>query len=117
MSLAAVYDSADYLKPSDGEPIRSVITQTEDAITLAWTLAPGQKISPHYHPDGQEIITILSGTGQLQRDAEGNFANVKVGDVVIANRGEIHGIINNSTEPLVFIAIQTPASLGKKNVP
>nr|WP_244913281.1 hypothetical protein [Phormidesmis priestleyi] len=34
------------------------------------------------------------------------------GDVVIAHTGCVHGVLNNSDEPLVFISVVSPADAG-----
>ncbi len=47
-----VFRIADHLQPNDGEPIRSVVHATQDAAIVAWTVKPGQRISPHVHPNG-----------------------------------------------------------------
>jgi oxalate decarboxylase/phosphoglucose isomerase-like protein (cupin superfamily) len=68
MNANRIFKSAEYFQPVDGEPIRSVVTESIDAIAA--------------------------------------------GDVVIAPRGCIHGVVNNGDEPLTFISIVSPADAG-----
>ncbi len=72
---------ADHLQPHDGEPIRSVVHETADAAIIAWTVKPGQRISPHVHPSGQDSWTILAGEGDYQVDASG--ATVRISAVTL----------------------------------
>lgn len=102
----------EFLQPADGEPIRSVITESADAAVVAWYVKPGQRISAHVHPQGQDTWTILSGRGEYQLAADGNSRPLVSGDVVVAHRGEVHGVFNSGSEPLVFVSVVSPADSG-----
>ena len=39
-------------------------------------------------------------------------AAIKQGDVVVARRGEVHGVHNDGAEPLVMVAVVSPAESG-----
>lgn len=54
MSQDRLFKYTDYLQPADGEPIRSVITESAAAAVFAWYVKPGQSVSAHVHPDGQD---------------------------------------------------------------
>lgn len=112
MSPERLFKVADFLQPSDGEPIRSVITESADAVIVAWTVKPGQHISAHVHPDGQDTWTILSGTGEYLVSADGESIAIATGDVLVAHRGEVHGVLNAGQEPLVFVSVVSPAAAG-----
>jgi quercetin dioxygenase-like cupin family protein len=101
-----------FLKPADGEPIRSVITESADAVVVAWYVKPGQSISAHVHPQGQDTWTILSGCGEYRVDAQGACVSVGKGDVLVAHRGEVHGVLNTGPDPLVFVSVVSPAASG-----
>lgn len=107
-----VFQVADFLKPAAGEPLRSVIARSEDAAIVAWCVLPGQVLAAHVHPDGQDTWTVLSGTGCYQTDGAGASVAIKAGDVVIARRGEVHGVRNDGQEPLVMVAVVSPAESG-----
>ena len=64
-----VFQLTDFLKPAAGEPVRSVITRSDDAAVVAWCVLPGQVLAAHVHPEGQDTWTVLSGTGQYQTDS------------------------------------------------
>ncbi len=112
MSLIRIFDSAKFLQPSNGEPIRSVITESEHSVVVACYVKPHQIIPAHIHPHGQDTWTILSGSGLYYLDQQGNTQTIKVGDVVVAPIKSVHGVINTGTEPLIFISVVSPASAG-----
>lgn len=107
-----LFKSADFMQPADGDPIRSVITQSPEAVVVAWYVKPGQRIASHVHPHGQDTWTILSGMAEYQLDAEGGFCVIEAGDVLVAPTAAVHGVFNHGNEPLVFISVVTPAEAG-----
>lgn len=112
MNSRRLFKVAEFLQPADGEPIRSVITESADAVVVAWYVKPGQSISAHVHPDGQDTWTILSGSGEYRLDVHGASIPVAKGDVLVAHRREVHGVLNTGQEPLVFVSIVSPAASG-----
>lgn len=112
MSAQRIFTSAQFMQPSDGEPIRSVITQSADAVVVAWYVRQGQRIAAHTHPQGQDTWTVLSGSGEYQVDGAGGTMTLVAGDVAVAHTGEVHGVYNPHPEPLVFISVVAPAEAG-----
>ncbi len=117
MSKDRIFHSSDFFQPTDEEPIRSVVTESKDAVVVAWYVKPNQKIAPHIHPNGQDSWTILSGTGEYYLDQKGTKKAISAGDVVVAPVGCVHGVFNNGDEPLVFISVVTPAAAGYQLIP
>ena len=107
-----IYKSSDFLESNTDEPIRSVITESKESAVIAWHVNPGQKISAHLHPHGQDTWIIQSGVGEYRLDRAGMTKSIKAGDVVIAHSGETHGVLNTGTEPLIFISVVAPALSG-----
>ena len=112
MSTQRIFTLADFLQPSDQEPVRSVVSRTEDTAIVAWHVNPGQHLPAHAHPTGQDTWVIISGTGTYQLDKEGNMKIIKAGDIVIAPTGAVHGVYNHGTEPLIFVGVVAPAESG-----
>jgi quercetin dioxygenase-like cupin family protein len=112
MSITRIFPSSQFLQPTDGEPIRSVVIESQDAVIVAWYVKPGQEISPHIHPNGQDTWTILSGKGEYYLDRVGTKRSIVAGDIVVAYQGCIHGVVNNGKEPLIFISVVAPADAG-----
>jgi quercetin dioxygenase-like cupin family protein len=102
MSVQRVSKVADHLQPNEGETIRSVVHATDDAAIVAWTVKPGQRISPRIYPSSQDTWTILEGEGEYQIDPAGRAEHIMAGDVVVAPAGAVHDVLNTGSQPLVF---------------
>jgi quercetin dioxygenase-like cupin family protein len=113
MTQTRIFNSTEFFQPTDDlEPIRSVITESPDAVIVAWHILPGQAIAAHIHPQGQDTWTILAGVGEYYLDQMGNTQPIAPGDVVIAPIGAVHGVANHGIEPLRFISVVSPATAG-----
>jgi quercetin dioxygenase-like cupin family protein len=113
MSHERVFHVADHLQPNhDGEPIRSVVHETDEAAIVAWTVKPGQRISPHVHPSGQDTWTVIAGEGEYQVDASGATLHIAAGDIAVAPVGAVHGVLNTGSHALVFVSVVSPANSG-----
>jgi len=66
-------------------------------------LLPGQEIKPHLH-DGDHIWVVLEGRGVLI-STEGEDKNISTGNIIIAPKGQYHGVRNNTKENLLFASI------------
>jgi quercetin dioxygenase-like cupin family protein len=107
MTTTRLFKSADFCQPSDNEPIRTVLSESEHAVIVAWYVKAWQKIPAHCHPHGQDTWTVLSGTGEYCLDAD-THQKINAGDVVIAYSGQMHGVFNPGEEPLMFISVVSP---------
>jgi quercetin dioxygenase-like cupin family protein len=117
MSTTRIFSSSEFFQPTDdGEPIRSVITESKESVVVAWYIKPGQEIPAHLHPNGQDTWTILSGAGDYYLDRLGMTKSIAAGDIVIAHTGSVHGVLNNGDQPLVFISVVSPANAGYQRV-
>jgi quercetin dioxygenase-like cupin family protein len=112
MNPTRIFNSSKFFQPTDGEPIRSAVAESQNAVVVAWYIQPGQEIAAHVHPHGQDTWTILAGKGEYDLDRSGTTQSIGVGDVVIAPTGSVHGVFNNGDEPLVFISIVSPSDAG-----
>ena len=117
MSATRIFGSSEFFQPAEGEPIRSVITESRDAVVVAWYVKPGQETRAHVHPTGQDTWTVLAGTGDYYLDSVGTTRPIKPGDVVIAHTGEVHGVVNNGEVPLMFVSVVAPADAGYQLAP
>jgi len=112
MNPIRVFNSSKFVRSSDGEPIRSVITESPDAVVVVWYIQPQQEIAAHQHPHGQDTWTILAGQGKYYLDRLGTTTSIASGDVVVAPIGSVHGVFNDGDEPLMFISVVSPATAG-----
>jgi oxalate decarboxylase/phosphoglucose isomerase-like protein (cupin superfamily) len=70
-------------------------------------LQPGQGHERHNHPDADEILYVLSGTGDQMVDDEQTFA-VRAGHTVWIPQGAFHSTQNTGWEPMALLAIYAP---------
>jgi quercetin dioxygenase-like cupin family protein len=112
MTNIRAFTASNFFIPSDNEPLRTVVKETDMAVIVAWLVLPGQQIRPHIHPKGQDTWTILSGSGEYITDLNGTIQKIAAGDVLVAYTNDVHGVINNGTEPLTFISVVAPAEAG-----
>jgi quercetin dioxygenase-like cupin family protein len=114
MASNRIFNSAEFMQPTEGggEPVRSVITQSAEAVVVAWHVNPGQRIAGHVHSHGQDTWTVLSGSGEYQLAKGGESQTILPGYVVVAPTGCVHGVFNGGDEPLVFISVVSPAEAG-----
>lgn len=81
----------------------------ETALTLAHVvLLPGEGHVRHDHPDADEILYVLAGTGEQMVD-DGDPFPVSAGQTIYIPRGGPHSTTNTGWEPLALLAIYAPA--------
>ena len=68
---------------------------------------PGQKVRPaHSHPNGEEVIYILSGAGRVM--VSGEVQPVAPGTTVLFPQGAVHMLHNTSAEEMKVICFFAP---------
>ncbi len=87
---------------------RSDIVSNEHLLIVRATMAAGDSHPFHNHPTREEVIYVLSGraeqwVGRQKRE-------LVAGDMAFIPMGEVHGTYNPHSEPLVFLAILSPAN-------
>src|SRR4028118_2172662 len=112
MSTTRIFNSSKFLQPTDGEPVRSVVTESKDAVVVAWYIKPGQEIPAHIHPNGQDTWTVLTGRGEYYLDKAGTTKPIVAGDVVVAHTGCVHGVLKKGEGPWVFFSSGWPGWEG-----
>ncbi|MCC6335025.1 MAG: cupin domain-containing protein [Myxococcales bacterium] len=73
-----------------------------------WELAPGKKSFPlHKHHLTEEAMFVVSGKGQVRTDA--GLTPIGPGDFVsFPAGGSAHQLLNDGSEPLVYLGISAP---------
>jgi len=70
---------------------------------------PGEKVRPaHAHPNGEEVIYIIRGSGRVMVD--GAVEAVKEGAAVLFPQGSVHMLQNTGDEEMKVICFFAPAS-------
>ena len=106
-----IFSVAEYVQPSEGEPIRSVVLETRDSIIVVWHVHPGQEIAAHIHPHGQDTWTVLSGMADYFQ-GNGIVRALREGEIAVARPGQVHGARNTGTEPFVLVSVVASANAG-----
>ena len=78
-----------------------------DVSLMHVVLLPGQGHERHNHPDADEILYVLAGTGEQMVDDSTTF-EVRPGHTVWIPRAAFHSTQNTGWEPLVLLAIYAP---------
>lgn len=81
-------------------------------------LLPGEGHTRHNHPTSEEILYVLSGTGEQMVDDEVAFT-VRAGDTIYIPTAIYHATVNTGWEPLVLLAIYNPGGAERelRNLP
>lgn len=105
-----VYDT-DAVGAFDADTFRKeTLFQTDDCFVDCYGFEPGQRQEPHTHPDADKIYLVLEGRGTVRVGDE--TAELTAGEIVLAPRGEPHGIANESAERLRALVMMAPLPLA-----
>jgi quercetin dioxygenase-like cupin family protein len=109
--IPRLFSVADYVRPSEAEPIRSVVVETEHCVIIVWHAHPGQEIAAHIHPHGQDTWTVISGQADYYQ-GNGSVTHICVGDIAVAHPGQVHGAINTGSTPFIFVSVVASSNAG-----
>lgn len=72
-------------------------------------IAPGETVRPaHSHPNGEEVIYILTGSGRVMIDGE--VGAVKAGTAILFPQGKVHMTQNTGDVPMKVACFFAPAT-------
>ena len=106
-----IFSLESHVRFSDESATVTEIIQTESSSIAMWGVKPGQLVQPHRHPDGQDTWVMLRGTLTYYL-GNGESQSLYMGEVAIADKNQIHGAVNNSSEDAVFISIYSAPQIG-----
>lgn len=86
---------------------RSDLTGAERIQVVRVTMPPGCAHAFHRHPCMEEVIYYLSGRAEQWVGREKRV--MRAGELAFVPRDEVHGTYNTFDEPLVFLAVLSPA--------
>jgi len=69
-------------------------------------LAPGQRVTPHRHPDLYEIFYLLSGEGVLT--VEGEASPIRAGSSFVIEPDEEHALVNTGEMDMALLYFVAP---------
>ena len=86
---------------------RPGLTDAKNLLLVRVRMPPGTGHAFHRHPAMEEIIYVISGRAEQWVDQVSR--SLGPGDVAHIPRDVVHGTYNAGAEPLVFLAILSPA--------
>lgn len=110
-----IYPVADFVRPCDGEPFRSVVRETAESVIVVWHVRPGQTLPVHVHPQGQDTWTVLAGRADYIAGPE-RQVSLAAGDIAVATAGQWHGAINTGDEDFIFVSVVAPGDAGYRRI-
>ena len=90
---------------------REDVVANEHLLLVRATMEPGHEHPFHKHPTREEVIYIISGTAEQWVGKEKRI--LKAGEMAFVPKGEVHGTYNPHVDPLVFLAILSPANAAE----
>lgn len=110
--LRFVSDHDMQIEPSPWGPhewlCRPGLTDARDLLLVRVRMPAGKAHQFHRHPEMEELLYILSGTAEQWVDREKRV--LRAGDIAHIPRDVVHGTYNAGQDPLVFLAILSPAT-------
>jgi len=106
-----IFSVAAHVRPSTGEPIRSVVLETDSAAVVVWHAHPGQEIAAHVHPRGQDTWTVIAGEAEYFQ-GNGSVSRLTAGDIAIAKPMQVHGARNTGAVPFIFVSVVSSGDAG-----
>ena len=84
------------------------LTATKHLALVRVTMPPGKAHRFHRHPGFEEVLYFLQGRAEQWVGQTSRI--LSAGEVAHVPRNEVHGTYNVSDEPVVFLAMLSPAS-------
>ena len=87
---------------------RPDIVPAEQLLLVRVTMPPGKGHAFHRHPNMEEIIYVVEGEAEQWVDRQKR--TLTTGEIAHIPTNIVHGTYNDSDQPLVFLAILSPAN-------
>jgi mannose-6-phosphate isomerase-like protein (cupin superfamily) len=88
------------------EAFRREILTGEHEQVVVMTIPPGGEIGDEVHPDTDQVLTFVDGTGEARLDGE--TTAVEANDLVFVRAGTRHNFVNTGDRPMRLITIYAP---------
>ncbi len=85
---------------------RRVLWTGEHTQLVIMTIPPGGEIGEEVHPDTDQVLTFVSGTGEARIEKQKKA--VAQGDLVVVPAGKKHNFVNTGPNPLVLYTVYGP---------
>ena len=109
-------EKVDFLSPWTLEEwlCRSDVVPNQELLMVRANMEAGHSHPFHTHPTREEIIYILSGRAEQWNGQ--HYRILGPGEMVLIQKGEVHGTYNPFRERLVFLAILSPANAPEPGI-
>lgn len=104
MQLTSLH-TAEPFTTKDGSEIREVAHTGAQSLAEA-TVPPGARTIAHLHRTSEELYLFTAGEGTMTLGGEER--TVRAGDCVVIPPGEVHGLRNPGSSPLVLLCACSP---------
>lgn len=76
-------------------------------LTVTWVeVPPGAEQRAHSHEDAEQVYVVVRGQGRME--VAGDVEEVGEGDLIFIPPATQHGIVNDGSEPLVYVSAASP---------
>jgi quercetin dioxygenase-like cupin family protein len=111
MTVPAIHESDAEALDLPGRQLRWVVSdetlKAAHCSACVIRIAPGERVRPaHSHPNGDEVIYIVTGSGRALVDGE--VTAVKAGTTVLFPQGKIHMLHNTGAEEMKVVCFFAP---------
>ena len=109
-------EKVDFLSPWTLEEwlCRSDVVPNQELLMVRANMEAGHSHPCHTHPTREEIIYVLSGRAEQWNGQQRRILGP--GEMVLIQKGEVHGTYNPFRERLVFLAILSPANAPEPGI-
>lgn len=94
------------LTPDADEVVDEELAVTDDVLLKVFALGPGARIDPHEHDEATNVFHVVSGAVTVVQDE--TTERVTAPGVVLNERGQSHGLRNDSDEVAMVTASLCP---------
>jgi len=106
-----IFMPEDFLRFSETEATVTEIVITENSSIAIWGVRPGQEVTAHTHPRGQDTWIMLRGELTYYL-GDGGKRELRAGQIDVAERNQVHGARNEGTDDAVFLSIYSAPDIG-----
>jgi quercetin dioxygenase-like cupin family protein len=113
MAIRAIHENDAEELGLPGRQLRWLISKdavnADNCSACVIRVAPGEKVRPaHSHPNGEEVIYIIKGSGRVLVDGE--VSPVSEGTAVLFPRGKVHMLHNTGRVEMKVVCFFAPAT-------
>ena len=111
MSVPAIHETEGDELQLEGRALRWVVSdqtlKASHCSACVIRVAPGERVRPaHSHPNGEEVIYIIHGTGRVL--VEGEVQPVREGTTVLFPQGAVHMLHNTGPDEMKVVCFFAP---------